>query len=56
MPVPTPEQIHAFEAAPSQVATAITGLNAKQMQFSPANGEWSIHEVVVHLADVYVKP
>ncbi len=51
MSVPTPEQIHAFEAAPSQVAAAIAGLNAKQMQFSPADGEWSIHEVVVHLAD-----
>jgi DinB superfamily len=51
MPRPTPEQIDAFETAPAQIASAIEGLSETEMHFIPAIGEWSIHEIVIHLAD-----
>ncbi len=51
MPIPTPEQIDAYESAPSDIAAAIEGLSESQMQHVPGSGEWSIHEVIVHLAD-----
>ena len=46
MLIPTPEQINAYEAAPTHIAAAIEG-----MHHIPGTGEWSIHEVVVHLGD-----
>ncbi len=51
MPVPTIEQINAFEAIPSLINAALAGLSESQMHTGPAPGEWSIHEVVIHLAD-----
>lgn len=51
MPVPTPEQIDQYESAPLQFATAIEGLSEEQVSRAPAPGEWSIHEVLVHLPD-----
>ena len=51
MTKPTPEQIDAFEMAPAQIASAIEGLNETEMHFIPEIGEWSIHEIVIHLAD-----
>ena len=51
MSIPTPEQIDAYESAPSDIAAAIEGLSESQMQHVPGAGEWSIHEVIVHLAD-----
>lgn len=51
MPAPTTEQIDMYEAAPVQFATAIEGLSAEQINHVPAPGEWSIHEVLVHLPD-----
>lgn len=51
MTKPTPEQIDAFEMAPAQIASAIEGLSETEMHFIPAIGGWSIHEIVVHLAD-----
>ncbi len=51
MPVPTPEQLNAYEAAPAQVAAAIANLSEAQMHFIRAEGDWSVHEVIIHLAD-----
>lgn len=54
MPVPTPEQLDAFAAAPEQVSASLIGLDNVQIHFAPAEGEWSINEVIVHLADAEV--
>jgi len=51
VPVPTSEQIDTYEAAPAQFDSAITGLSEAQLLRVPAPGEWSIHEVLVHLPD-----
>lgn len=51
MPVPTPEQIDNYEMAPSFIMTALEGLNEAQLQQVLAKDEWSIHEIVIHLAD-----
>lgn len=51
MPVPTPEQLAAYESAPGQIAAAIEGLSKEQLMQTPAPGEWSIHEVLIHLPD-----
>jgi uncharacterized damage-inducible protein DinB len=51
MPSSTPEQLTHYENAPSQVIAALEGLNATQLHHRPAEGEWSIHEIVIHLAD-----
>lgn len=51
MPAPTPAQIDAYESAPAQFTAAIAGLSEAQLMHSPAPGEWSIHEVLVHLPD-----
>lgn len=48
---PTIEQINAFESVPSLVISALAGLSESQMHAVPAPGEWSIHEVVIHLGD-----
>lgn len=51
MSIPTAEQIDAYEQLPEQIMAAIADLDETQLQFVPAIGEWSIHEVVIHLAD-----
>jgi hypothetical protein len=51
MPIPTTEQINAYEHLPERIAAAIADLDETQIQFVPAIGEWNIHEVVIHLAD-----
>ncbi|HLX39543.1 MAG TPA: DinB family protein [Ktedonobacteraceae bacterium] len=48
---PTLEQINAFEAIPSLIISALTDLSEAQMHHVPGPGEWSIHEVVIHLGD-----
>lgn len=54
MPIPTPEQFDAFAAAPTQLSAVLTGLDNVQIHFAPAEGEWSINEIIVHLADAEV--
>jgi hypothetical protein len=49
--VPTSAQIDAYESAAGRIAAAIEGLSEEQLLYSPAPGEWSIHEVLVHLPD-----
>ena len=51
MSIPTPEQIDAFEMAPAQIANAIEGLSEAEMHYIPTIGEWSIHEIIIHLPD-----
>ncbi len=51
MPVPTPEQIDQYESVSAQLVSAIEGLSEEQLRHVPAPGEWSIHEVLVHLPD-----
>ncbi|WP_371865708.1 DinB family protein [Dictyobacter kobayashii] len=36
---------------PERVAKAIEELTEEQLQQTPIEGEWSIHEVLIHLAD-----
>lgn len=54
MSIPTTEQINAYAQLPEQIMAAIADLNETQLQFVPAIGEWSIHEVVIHLADAEI--
>jgi DinB superfamily len=51
MPIATPEQIKLYEMAPSLVIAALDGVDNTHMQHIPAEREWSIHEIVIHLAD-----
>ncbi len=51
MPVPTPEQLDAYEMAPSSIMVALENLDEAQIRQTPAENEWSIHEIVIHLAD-----
>lgn len=47
----TPEQIDAYERAPARLRSAVAGLTRDDLTARPGPGEWSILEVVVHLAD-----
>lgn len=51
MPVPTPKQLDAYEMAPSSIMAALEGLDEAHIRRTPAENEWSIHEIVIHLAD-----
>ncbi|MBE3559016.1 MAG: DinB family protein [Ktedonobacteraceae bacterium] len=51
MPAATPEQIREYEAGADHIKAAIDGLSERRLLFTPVEGEWSIHEVVLHLAD-----
>jgi uncharacterized damage-inducible protein DinB len=45
------ESIHAYETAPLRIRAVIEGLHEEQFHYIPAKGEWSIHEIIIHLAD-----
>ncbi len=51
MPIATAAQIERFEQAPAQVLASLEGLEEAQIQHIPAEGEWSIQQIVVHLGD-----
>ena len=51
MLAPTSEQINSYETAPSHIAAAIEGLSEAAMHHKPQEEDWSIHEVIIHLAD-----
>lgn len=50
MTVPTPTQCTEYETIAAQFASAIAGLSEQEMQRIQGD-EWSIHEIVIHLAD-----
>ena len=47
----TPETIDAFERGPEKLRKAVAGLSQTDITARPGPGDWSILEVVVHLAD-----
>jgi hypothetical protein len=51
MPIATPAQIERYETAPSHIMAALEGLDEVHIHFVPEKGEWSIHEIIIHLAD-----
>lgn len=51
MPVPTAAQFDDYAAIHDQVAAAIAGLNPAQLQAIPLAEEWSIQQILIHLAD-----
>jgi uncharacterized damage-inducible protein DinB len=51
MPVPTAEQLNTYEVTPARIADAIADLSEAQIYFTPGEDEWSIQEVIIHLAD-----
>ena len=51
MTAATLEQFEAYSSIPTRIAHAIEGLSEQQKQHRPVEGEWNIHDVVIHLAD-----
>ncbi len=51
MPVPISEQFQVYATIHEQIAASIDGLTPAQMQIIPASGEWSIHQILIHLPD-----
>ncbi|HXR65982.1 MAG TPA: DinB family protein [Ktedonobacteraceae bacterium] len=51
MSLPTSEQFHTYATIHAQIAAAIAELTSAQLQVSPTPGEWSIQQILVHLAD-----
>ncbi len=51
MSVPTPKQLDEYEMTPSSIMAALEGLDEAQIRQTPVENEWSIHEIVIHLAD-----
>lgn len=43
--------IDAYERGPDRLEWAVAGLNHEQLHAHPGPGDWSAHEVVIHLAD-----
>ncbi|EMI21571.1 hypothetical protein RMSM_01500 [Rhodopirellula maiorica SM1] len=43
--------IEAYAKGPDRLESAVAGLAREQRHAKPGPGDWSIHEVVVHLAD-----
>ena len=51
MSVASLEEIEDYSSIPTRIARAIEGLSEAQRYHSPVDGEWSIHDVLIHLAD-----
>ena len=47
----TPDLIDQYECGPAKVRAAVAGLTRDELTARPGPGEWSILEVVIHLAD-----
>lgn len=51
MPKPSAEQVTTYANAPSLILSLLQGLDDTALSYSPVEGEWSIHEIIVHLSD-----
>jgi uncharacterized damage-inducible protein DinB len=51
MPIATEAQITAYETLADQLMQNIEGLSETQLRQKPEPGSWSIHEIIMHLAD-----
>src|SRR5689334_17780649 len=51
MLVPTSAQLHAYASIPQQIQACVAELDSEQLQATPQPGEWSIQQVLIHLAD-----
>lgn len=51
MPASIAESIRVYETAPLLISAVLKGLREEQFHYIPAKGEWSIHEIIIHLAD-----
>ena len=49
-----PALVAAYLGAPARLRHAIADLTPAELQRSPASGQWSIHEIVVHLCDTEI--
>jgi len=43
--------IDAYLQGEERLRAAIAGLSEEELRFKPAPGKWSIHEIIVHVAD-----
>jgi hypothetical protein len=54
----SPEERQVFigkiRALPTQLRATVQGLDDTQLDFSPAAGEWSVRQIVHHLADAHM--
>ncbi|MDR7419629.1 MAG: DinB family protein [Armatimonadota bacterium] len=48
---PTHELIQRYAAGPEALEAALSGLSPAEIAFKPTPEDWSIHEIVIHLAD-----
>lgn len=51
MTKPSDEQLRMYASASSLIASLVNSLDDMTLNNAPMAGEWSIHEIVVHLAD-----
>ncbi len=51
MPHATAQLIQRYETIPSSIVAAIEGLTEAQLLHKAQESEWSIHEILLHLAD-----
>lgn len=53
-PADRPVLIDAIRVLPSQLEQAVAGLSDEQLDFRPAPGEWSVRQIVHHVADSHM--
>jgi hypothetical protein len=46
-----PEVLERLRRGPELLATALTGAAGPELDFTPAEGKWSVRQIVAHLAD-----
>lgn len=47
----SPEKIEAYVAGGPKLAQSIWGLTHEQLHAKPADGSWTIHQIVIHMMD-----
>lgn len=51
MPTATSTQIASYETAPARLTMTLEGLSDAQIRYTPGEQEWSIHNIIIHMAD-----